>query len=51
MPELLTALDAFLQEQDSSVDGGRVRIACDYRVSIAHSFKPAEPLDRPGEQR
>jgi hypothetical protein len=57
MPELLAALDAFLQEHrrcgklDTGVDGNRVWMACDCGASIAHPFKRAEPLDRPDERR
>jgi hypothetical protein len=57
MPELLVALDAFIQEHrrrgelDSSVDGNRVWMACDCGANIAHRFKPPEPLDRPDPQR
>ena len=56
-PEILAALDAFMQEHrrcgvlDSDVDGDWVWMACDCGASIAHPFKPAEPLDRTEEQR
>jgi hypothetical protein len=57
MPELLAALDAFLQEHrccgelDGGVDGERVWMACDCGAGIAHPVMPAEPLDRPDERR
>ena len=57
MPELLAALDAFLQEHrrcgdlESGVDGERVWMACDCGARIAHPFKLAEPLDRTEERR
>ena len=57
MPELLAALDAFLQEHrrsgdlEGGVDGERVWMACDGGASIAHPFKPAEPLDQIDERR
>ena len=57
MPELLAALDAFLQEHrrrgdlEAGVDAERVWMACDCGASIAHPFKPAEPLDRTEERR
>jgi hypothetical protein len=56
-PELLAALDVFLQEHrrcgdlDGGVDGGRMWMACDCVGGIAHPVKPAEPLDRPDERR
>jgi hypothetical protein len=52
MPELLAALDAFVEEHrrwgelDGGVDGARTGMACDCGASIAHPFKPAAPLDR-----
>ena len=42
LPELLTALDAFMQEHrrcgemDGGLDGGRVRMACDCGAIVAH---------------
>ena len=57
MPELLAALDAFLQEHrccgelDGGVDGERVWMAYDCGAGIAHPVMPAEPLDRPDERR
>ena len=54
MPELIAALDAFVQEHrrcgelDGGVDDGRVWIACDCGGGIAHPVRPAE-LDQPGE--
>jgi hypothetical protein len=57
MPELLAALDAFLQEHrrcgdlESGVDGERVWMACDCGARIADPFKPPEPLDRTEEPR
>ena len=57
MPELLAALDAFMQEQhrrcgdlDGGVEGERVWMACDCGAGIAHPFGPAE-LDQPRERR
>jgi hypothetical protein len=56
MPELLAALDAFLQEHrrcgelDGGVDDERVWLACDCGAGIAHPVKPAA-LDQPREQR
>jgi hypothetical protein len=47
MPELLAALDAFLQEHrrcgelDGGVDGERVGMACDCGAGIAHPIKPS----------
>ncbi len=44
MPELLTALDAFLQEHrrcgelDGGVDGDRVWMSCECGARIAHSI-------------
>ena len=57
MPELLVALDAFLQEHrrcgdlDGGVDGERVWMECDCGAGVAHPITPAEPLDRTGEPR
>jgi hypothetical protein len=57
VPDLLDALDAFVQEHrrcgvvDSDVDGDVVWMAFDCGASIAHPFKPAEPLERPEERR
>ena len=48
MPELLVALDAFLQEHrrcgdlDGGVEGGRVWMACDCGAGIAHQTQRAE---------
>ncbi len=56
MPELLAALDAFLQEHrrcgelDGGVDRERVWLACDCGAGIAHPIKPTE-LNQPREQR
>ena len=49
MPELLAALDVFLQEHrrcgdlEAGVGGGRVWMACDCGAGIAHSVEPTEP--------
>ena len=49
MPELLAALDAFLQEHRrcGELDGGvaddRVWIACECGADIAHPITPTEP--------
>jgi hypothetical protein len=49
MPDLLAALDAFLQEHrrcgdlDAGVDGGRVWMACDCGAGITHPVEPTEP--------
>jgi hypothetical protein len=46
MPNLLTALDAFLQEHrrcgdlDAGVEGGRVWIACDCGAAIVGVVRP-----------
>jgi hypothetical protein len=54
MPELIFALDAFIQEHrrcgdlDGGMDGERVWLACDCGASIAHPIKPTE-VERPGE--
>jgi hypothetical protein len=56
MPELLAALDAFLQEHrgcgemDGGVNRERVWVACDCGAGIAHPIKPTE-LNQPREQR
>ena len=56
MPELLAALNAFLQEHrrcgelDGAVDGDQVWMACDCRANITHPIKPTE-LNQPREQR
>jgi hypothetical protein len=56
MPELLAALDAFVQEHrrcgdlDGGVEGERVWLACDCGAGIAHPSQPRE-LDQPGDQR
>jgi hypothetical protein len=56
MPELLAALDAFLQEHrrcgelDGGVDGERVWMECDCGADVAHPIKPTE-LNQPREQR
>jgi hypothetical protein len=48
MPELLAALDPFIQEHrrcgelDGAVDGERVWMACDCEAGIAHPVKPPE---------
>jgi hypothetical protein len=48
MPELIAALDAFLQghrrcgEMDGGVDGRRVWMACNCGAAIAHRVEPAE---------
>lgn len=47
MPDLLAALDAFLQEHrrcgdlDGGVDGERVWMACDCGADIAHPIEEA----------
>ncbi len=54
MPDLLTALDAFLQEHRrcgelaGGVDGERVWMACYCGADIVHPVEPPEPacLDR-----
>ena len=49
MPELLAALDAFVQEHrrcgdlDGGVERGRVWMACDCRADIVHPVQSAEP--------
>jgi len=49
MPELLAALDAFLQEHrrcgelDGGVEDGRVWMACDCGAGIVHAVQGAEP--------
>ena len=54
MPELLAALDAFLQEHrgcgemDGGVGGERVWVACDCGGGIAHPISSPEP-NLPGE--
>ena len=54
MPELLAALDAFMQEHrrcgelEGGVDGERVWMACDCGAGIAHPVLLTK-LDRPGE--
>lgn len=54
MPELIAALDAFLQEHrrcgelDGGVDEDLVWMACDCGGGIAHPVRPTE-LDQPGE--
>ena len=54
MPELLAALDAFMQEHrrcgelDGGMDGDRVWLTCDCGAGIAHPVKPTEP-DHPDE--
>ena len=56
MPDLLAALDAFLQEHrrcgdlKGGVDSGRVWMACDCGARLAHPFKPAEQPDRTEER-
>jgi hypothetical protein len=56
MPELLAALDAFMQEHrrcgdlDGGVEGERVWMACDCGASIAHPVQP-RALGQPGDQR
>ncbi len=48
MPELLAALDAFVQEHrrcgelDGGVDSERVWMACDCGAAITHRVEPAE---------
>ena len=48
MPDLLTALDAFLQEHrrcgdlEGGVDDSVVWMACDGGAGITHSVEPAE---------
>jgi hypothetical protein len=48
VPELLAALDAFLQEHccggdlDADMDDRRVWMACDCGAAIAHPIEPAE---------
>jgi hypothetical protein len=57
MPELLAALDAFMQEHrrcgvlDSDVDCDWVWMACDCGAKIAHPIQPDEPLDPPNQRR
>jgi hypothetical protein len=54
MPELLAALDAFMQEHrrcgdlDGGVDGERVWMVCDCGGGIAHPVKPS-PLAPDGK--
>jgi hypothetical protein len=49
LPELLTALDAFMQEHrrcgelDGGVEGERVWMACDCGAGILHPVQGAEP--------
>jgi hypothetical protein len=49
MPQLLAALDAFLQEHrrcgalDSEVGGYRVWMSCDCGARIAHPIQPPGP--------
>jgi hypothetical protein len=49
MPELLAALDAFLQEHrrcgelDGGVERGLVWMACDCGADIVHPVEPAQP--------
>jgi hypothetical protein len=56
MPELLRALDAFLQEHrrcgelEGGIDWERGWMACDCAAGIAHPIKPTE-LNPPREQR
>lgn len=48
MPDLLPALDAFVQEHrrcgglEGGLDGGRVGLTCDCGGGIAHPVGPAE---------
>jgi hypothetical protein len=57
MPELLAALDAFVQEHrrrgelDGGVDSECVWMACDCGAGIGHPILPAEPLDRQVDQQ
>jgi hypothetical protein len=57
MPELLAALDAFVEEHrrwgelDGGVGSGRVWMACDCGAKIAHPIQPADPLARPHPRR
>jgi hypothetical protein len=56
MPELLAALDAFMQEHrrcgapDGGVAGGRVWLACDCGIGTAHPIKPS-PLAPDGRMK
>jgi hypothetical protein len=49
MPELLAALDAFLQEHrrcgelEAGVEAERVWMTCDCGAGIAHRLDPVEP--------
>lgn len=53
MPELLTALDAFMQEHrrcgelNGGVDGGRIWMACECGANIVH---PTELADEGGQR-
>jgi hypothetical protein len=52
MPELLAALDAFMQEHrrcgelDGGVDEERIWMACDCGAGIAHPVNPAAEKSR-----
>jgi hypothetical protein len=54
MPELLAALDAFLQEHrrcgdlEAGVEGGRVWMACECGAGIAHDVQPTRPASPDG---
>jgi hypothetical protein len=49
MPELLAALDAFVQEHrrcgelEAGVEAGRVWMTCDCGAVIAHRLEPVRP--------
>jgi hypothetical protein len=55
MPELLAALDAFLQQHrrcgdvDAAVEDGLVRMVCDCGAGIAHPVAPARLARRARE--
>jgi hypothetical protein len=57
LPELLAALDAFLQEHrrcgelDGGVEDDRVWMACECGAGVVHLITLAEPLDGTAERR
>jgi hypothetical protein len=57
VPELLAALDAFVQEHrrcgdlDGGVDDERVWLACDCGGGIAHPISPPSPLAPDGRMK